>query len=116
MVELLEKGLVFGHDLVELELALWTPPKRREFLRSYQLLDRVPNLSILEVARFIEIQSLYGRGCGVVDIAILGSCVAHGAKLLTFDKRLHALAIEQGVAFNQNTLAFISSDDTQKRV
>ncbi|WP_284455096.1 hypothetical protein [Alloalcanivorax xenomutans] len=49
---------------------------------------------------FVEQESLYGRGCGLVDMMLLASTlITPEGRLWTLDKRLAGLADEFDVAY-----------------
>lgn len=55
-------------------------------------LPKVQAVSTEHVVRFIQLNKLYGKGCGGIDSALLACAAISGAKLWTLDKRLSALA------------------------
>lgn len=58
-------------------------------------LKTAPAVTYEELLHFIRLRQLQGRGCGVVDVALLASVlIREGMLLWTFDKRLHSLAAE----------------------
>lgn len=93
LVCLLENNQVLGHPFVRGELALGNLPQRQTILG---LLDNLPQASVAftnEINPFIESQSLYGMGIGLVDVHLLASTkLTPNAKLWTRDKRLLAAA------------------------
>lgn len=97
LVDLLEAGLVVTHPYVVVELACGTPPRRRGLIRWLRDLESAPVAAPDELLALIESRSLYGRGCGFVDIGLLASALL-GAQILiwTQDKRLAAAAVELG--------------------
>lgn len=100
LVMLLEAGLVIFHPYVVLELACGTPPKRREIITMLGDLEAAPVATCEELLHFIDIRQLQGRGCGMVDVALLASAlIREGTLLWTLDKRLHVLATELKCAY-----------------
>ena len=99
MDELLSKNLICAHELVRVELTLWTPPNRDIFLTQYCTLEAISSIYPDQVCNFVNLNKFYGRGCGAVDMSLLASCAVHGAKLWTLDKRLNELAKSLGLAF-----------------
>ncbi|MGL1834068.1 type II toxin-antitoxin system VapC family toxin [Rhodocyclaceae bacterium SMB388] len=99
---LLERDQVLTHPMVRIELACGTPPgPRARALGDMALLRPASQATWDEVASFIERESLFGLGCGLVDITLLASTlITPGARLWTLDKRLAALARRFGVAWN----------------
>ncbi|MDN5843580.1 MAG: PIN domain-containing protein [Alcaligenaceae bacterium] len=98
LVHLLERDLVLTHPLVIGEIACGTPPSRQETLADLASLRQSQQASIQETMMLIEARSLYGSGCGVVDILLPASTLlTHGAELWTLDKRLDTLAEQIGI-------------------
>ena len=101
LVSLLETDLVACHPYVVIEIACGTPSKRNERLDLLKLLEHLPVATDDELLEFIEANRLHGRGCGMVDIALLASVkMSPGAALWTLDKRLDRIANEFGIAFS----------------
>lgn len=100
LAELLRAGRVVGHPLVVAEIALGSLRDRTGVL---SLLDGLPSLPVAregEVRMLIEQRRLFGRGIGVVDVALLASCLlVAGTFIWTRDRRLDAVARGIGVAF-----------------
>jgi predicted nucleic acid-binding protein len=100
LVKLLETGLVLSHPYVVIEIACGTPPKRNERIALLQLLEQLPVASNEELLTFIDAHRLHGRGCGMVDIALLASVkMSPGVVLWTLDKQLDMIANEFGINF-----------------
>ncbi len=101
LAQLLSKDLVLVHPVVQLELACGTPPApRQQTLEAIGLLQAAQQPSWRDVADFIERESLFGQGCGVVDIVLLMSALlTPGARLWTLDKCLADLAIRFNVLY-----------------
>lgn len=98
LVQLLQAGQVLIHPMVIAELACGTPPDRARTLRNLSLLEQAHEASWAEVMFLLDREKLFGRGCGLVDMALLASALmTPGAVLWTFDKRLDALAKTLGV-------------------
>jgi predicted nucleic acid-binding protein len=102
LVKLLDADLGLTHPLVLAELACGTPPApRTRTLGQIGLLRPSNQASLDEVMNLIEREKLYGLGCGLVDIALLGSTlITPGSRLWTLDKRLAVLAERFGIAFH----------------
>ena len=102
LLRLLADGEVLGHPLVTGELSVGNIVERRRFLR---LVDDLPSPVIAsddEVRHFLEMHHLFGRGVGFVDLHLLLSVRLTPETLLwTRDKRLHAIAVEMSLAFNE---------------
>jgi predicted nucleic acid-binding protein len=96
---LLEKGAALTHPFVIGELALGNLRQRGFILR---MLSRLPGAIVAtdaEVLRFIDYNSLFGRGVGYVDIHLLAAVrLTAGSQLWTFDKRLKDVAVQLGMA------------------
>ena len=100
LVRLLLTGLVVCHPYVILELACGTPPDRREILTYLGDLQKIPLVTDEELLAFIQSNKVYGRGCGMVDIALLAAAkIQSQTRLWTLDMRLNALAQEFGCAY-----------------
>jgi predicted nucleic acid-binding protein len=97
---LLERDEVAGHDLIEGELLIGDPGSRRDLLKSYGLIHRVPTVAHSEVAAFVRAHKLYGRGVGWVDAHLLASALVARVPLWTADKRLATLAGELGSGYS----------------
>lgn len=97
---LLALDSVLVHPMVLLELACGTPPApRQRTLRDLSLLPRAAAAEWREVMTFIERESLYGLGCGLVDLSLLASTLlTPGAAMWTLDRRLNEVAVRLGVA------------------
>lgn len=101
LVYLLKNDEVLCHPLILAEIACGTPPSPREqTLKDLSLLQTIPVATMQEVLEFIEGNKLYGKGCGYIDLALLGSVfLSENQRLWTHDKRLQMLALEYGKAF-----------------
>jgi hypothetical protein len=97
---LLNQDLALMHLMVIGEIACGTPPApRTQTLGDLGLLPMTQHAGLHETMEFIERESLYGMGCGLVDMVLLTSTlITPGAKLWTLDKRLAELAERFGVA------------------
>jgi hypothetical protein len=98
---LLNQDVAFTHPMVIGEIACGTPPApRAQTLGDLGLLPMIQHVSLGETMEFIERESMYGMGCGLVDMVLLTSTlITPGAKLWTLDKRLAELAERFGVAY-----------------
>ena len=92
------------HPFVVGEIACGNLQDRSSVL---ELLQDLPAASVAEsdeVLHFIERHALHGKGIGYVDVHLLASvALAEGATLWTRDKRLHAVAVDLGRAFQDST-------------
>jgi predicted nucleic acid-binding protein len=98
--ELLDRDEVAAHDLVYGELLIGDLRGRRELLRSFQLIQRVPNLAHADVITFVQIHKLHGRGIGWIDAHLLASAFVASVTLWTADQRLARLAGEFGIGYS----------------
>ena len=100
LVNLLDQNFVLTHPMVIGEIACGTPPvPRAQTLGDLGLLPMIQPASLHETMQFIERESIYGMGCGLVDMMLLASTlITPNAKLWTLDKRLASLAEQFGVA------------------
>lgn len=96
---LLNQDLALTHPMVLGEIACGTPPApRTQTLSDLGLLTMVQDAGVRETMEFIERESMFGVGCGLVDMVLLASTlITPGAKLWTLDKRLAELAGRFGV-------------------
>lgn len=101
LVGLLVADLVLVHPMVLGELACGTPPEpRQRTLSDIDTLAQANQATAAEVRALIERESLFGLGCGLVDLTLLASVlITPGATLWTLDKRLFSLAERFGVCF-----------------
>jgi hypothetical protein len=100
-VALLSQDSAFTHPMIVGEIACGTPPApRTRTLGDLGLLPMIKYAGLRETMAFIERESIYGMGCGLVDVVLLTSTlITPGAKLWTLDKRLARLAERFGVAY-----------------
>ena len=96
---LLQQDQALTHPMVIGELACGTPPApRAQTLGDFDLLPVAQQAGLRETMAFIERESLYGMGCGLIDMVLLASTLmTPGATLWTLDKRLAELARRYGV-------------------
>ena len=99
----LEAGLVLTHPFVIGELACGNLANRDDILSWLQNLSAAPVATEVEVLAFIEARSLMGRGIGYVDAHLLASTALADARLWTRDRRLHLLAEELALAYEQRS-------------
>ncbi len=99
LVGLLEAGAVLVRPYIVGEIALGYLRQRALVLGSLQRLPHARVATDSEVLEFIERHALFGRGLGCVEAHLLAAVtLADDAGLWTRDKRLHAIAIELGLA------------------
>ncbi|CAN5360301.1 PIN domain-containing protein [soil metagenome] len=93
LAALLEDGRVVCHPYVVTEVACGTPPNRRAIIAMLAELESTPLATPDEILELIERRSLYGRGCGFVDMSLLASALLSDQTLIwTLDKRLESVA------------------------
>ena len=89
----LDAGDVLTHPFVIGELACGNLSSRDAILGLLRALPAAQMATGDEVLDFIERRNLMGRGIGYVDVHLLASiALTRGARLLTRDKRLGAIA------------------------
>lgn len=100
LLRLLQTHAVLAHPLILGELRCGSlPTPRSKALSTVEGLHHSAAVSIDEVITLIEEEEIFGRGCGLVDPALLMSTIkTPGARLWAMDKRLAALAKRLGVA------------------
>lgn len=96
---LLDKDEAAGHELIEGELLLGDLGARKDFLRSYGVIHRVPAVSPAEVVAFVRAHKLHGRGIGWIDAHLLASALVARVSFWTVDERLSGLANVLGVGY-----------------
>ena len=100
LAALLEEGRVVCHPYVVAEVACGTPSNRRSIIALLAALESTPVASHDELLALMERRSLYGRGCGFVDMSLLAAALLSGQTLLwTLDKRLALMAAEADKAY-----------------
>jgi predicted nucleic acid-binding protein len=99
LVRLLDQNRVHIHPMIIGELACGTPPApRTQTLGDLGLLPVVQLVGLHEAMAFIERESLYGLGCGLIDMILLTSTlITPGMQLWTLDKRLAEVAGRFGI-------------------
>ena len=99
LADLLERGSVLMHPFVMGEIACGHLKNRSSLLT---LLADLPSAAVAQQAEamaFTDRHALHGKGIGYIDVHLLAStALTLGARLWTRDKRLHAIALEQGLA------------------
>jgi predicted nucleic acid-binding protein len=95
--DLLRSAIVVMHPWVRLEVALGTPPRRRETLALMANLETLPLATAHELEQFIERRALHDRGIGLVDTALLASVLLKpGTCLWTYDASLNEASAALG--------------------
>lgn len=98
LTTLLEAEEVLVHPFVIGELACGQLRYRAEVLALLSALPGVTTSSDEEVLFLIEKRGLMGRGLGLVDVHLLGSCLTDHCLLWTVDNALAVAARELNVA------------------
>ncbi len=99
LAALLDTGMVLAHPFVIGELALGNLRQREIVLNALADLPHASVATDVEVLHFIERQALFGRGIGYIDAHLLAAVqLTAGTGLWTKDKRLHAVAVQLGLA------------------
>jgi predicted nucleic acid-binding protein len=101
---LLDRDEAAGHDLIYGELLIGDPGGRGDLLKSYGLMHYLASVPHEEVAEFVRVNKLHGRGIGWIDAHLLASALVADIPLWTADDRLAGLAAELGVGYRLSTL------------
>ena len=101
LATLLQEGEVLIHPWVIGELACGNLRNRQQVLELLQGLPMATVASDAEVLLLIERDRLMGRGIGYVDVHLLASARLSHCRLWTQDRRLAAVAHEQGLEVRQ---------------
>jgi len=94
---LLATDRVMSHDLVHGELLIGDTGTRRALLGAYGRIERACTVPHAEVAEFVQVRRLRGRGIGWIDAHLLASAMVERCTLWTADTSLANLAVELGV-------------------
>ena len=97
LANLLQEGEVLIHPWVIGEIACGNLRNRNQVLDLLQGLPTAVVASVSEVLLLIERSNLMGRGIGYVDAHLLAAAKLSRCGLWTQDRRLAALAQEQGL-------------------
>jgi predicted nucleic acid-binding protein len=91
--DLLKKEQVLFHPWVFGELILGNlGPKKQEISLYFSLLQTTVERPVHEVVKFVERESLSGKGLSLIDAQLLYGSVKDGYLLWTFDKALRKAA------------------------
>ena len=101
LATLLQKGEVLIHPWVIGELACGNLRNCQQVLELLQGLPAATVASDAEVLVLIERERLMGRGIGHVDAHLVASARLSHCRLWTQDRRLAAVALEQGLVVSQ---------------
>jgi predicted nucleic acid-binding protein len=97
--ELLDRRLVLSHPFVVGELAMGSLRNRPTIIEDMSELPMALSAEDHEVLALVDRYKIHGRGIGYVDAHLLASVrLSQGASLWTRDRRLHAVAEENGLA------------------
>ncbi len=91
---LLQESQILTHPFIIGELACGQLHPRSQILSLLHALPLSPMVEQAEFIHYIEHRRLAGSGIGFVDIHLLASCELSEAKILTYDKKLHRVAIK----------------------
>jgi predicted nucleic acid-binding protein len=115
LAALLRDGRIVMHPWVRLEVALGTPPRRRQTLMLMARLEALPVATDDELDAFVEARSLHSRGVGLVDVALLAAVMLRpGTRLWTFERNLEAVARTFGCAYETASSRPPSSFETRR--
>jgi predicted nucleic acid-binding protein len=99
IIALLDDEEILAHPLVMGEVPLGDLRERDSVLRAFWRLPQATVATDEEVLRFIDDQSLFGRGTGYIDAHLLAAArLTTGTRLRTRDRRLERVATELGLA------------------
>lgn len=99
LAALLDVNSVVMHPYIVGEIACGSLSKRVPTLELLQQLPMTPVAESDEVLGYIEDHKLHGKGIGYVDVHLLASAAIGGTRLWTRDRRLHAMAVRLGHAY-----------------
>jgi predicted nucleic acid-binding protein len=89
LIQLLQAGRVISHSFIIGELALGCFKNRKSILDSLKDLPQAIVATETEVMRFIDENTLFGKGIGFIDVHLLAAArLTPGSRLWTRDKRL----------------------------
>ena len=103
LAALLEINSVVMHPYIVGEIACGSLSKRVPTLELLQQLPMAPVAESDEVLGYIEDHKLHGKGIGYVDVHLLASAAIGGIRLWTRDRRLHAMAVTLGHAYEDTS-------------
>jgi predicted nucleic acid-binding protein len=98
MAERLDAGEIATHPFVIGEISLGSLRHRATIMDDLAQLPRVKAATDEEVASFVEMHTIYGRGVGWVDVHLLAAVrLTPGCTLWTRDRSLGAVAADLNV-------------------
>ena len=93
LIQLLQAGRIISHTFIIGELALGCLKNRNTILDSLKDLPQAVVATDNEVMRFIDENTLFGKGIGFIDAHLLAAArLTPGSRLWTRDKRLLTVA------------------------
>ena len=99
LIQLLQAGRVISHTFIIGELALGCLKNRNTILDSLKDLPQAVVATDNEVMRFIDENTLFGKGIGFIDAHLLAAArLTLGSRLWTRDKRLLTVAATLNLA------------------
>ena len=99
LIQLLQAGRVISHTFIIGELALGCLKNRNTILDSLKDLPQAVVATDNEVMRFIDENTLFGKGIGFIDAHLLAAArLTPGSRLWTRDKRLLTVAATLNLA------------------
>lgn len=99
LIQLLQAGRVISHTFIIGELALGCLKNRNTILDSLKDLPQAVVATDTEVMRFIDENTLFGKGIGFIDAHLLAAArLTPGSRLWTRDKRLLSVAATLNLA------------------
>lgn len=99
LIQLLQAGRVISHTFIIGELALGCLKNRNTILDSLKDLPQAVVATDNEVMRFIDENTLFGKGIGFIDAHLLAAArLTPGSRLWTRDKRLLSVAATLNLA------------------
>ncbi len=101
LINLLNECCVACHPFIVGELACGHLKNRVEILSLLQTLPMSVQAEHEEVLLFMDNNQLMGKGLGYIDIHLLASAILTRIPILTFDKRLNAIATKLSLSFDK---------------
>jgi len=95
--DLLNEGQVLCHPFILGEIASGSIRNRSEILTLLRLLPEATGATNQEAMDFLELNRLFGKGLGWVDIHLLASVRLTGIRLWTLDTQMSAAAYFLGI-------------------
>ena len=96
---LLNEGQVVCHPFIVGEIACGNLKNRAEILSLLQALPMATHVEHDEVMKFIEDQTLMGKGLGYIDIHLIASALLTEIPLWTVDNKLNEVSSKLGIKY-----------------